>query len=180
MVDRKKLLVIGNKKPREDKSDIIDSFDYVIRINTMNYIKTGLIGTKTSDIFFELGNMVDSDFEINRDIFEKCKKIWLTWWTWENLYNKNLWNKYFSKEQFWNARILNKMNSYDKPSSGLIIIRYLLSNPLFYDEYDFYIHGITTHNRRLILENTKYKWHNLKKEEEELNECIKNGKLIEV
>ena len=51
------ICIVGNKKPSQDFTQEIDSADRVVRVSKMDYLDTGLIGSRTDELYLE-PNMV--------------------------------------------------------------------------------------------------------------------------
>lgn len=59
---KKTLILVGNKPPRKRSlAKKINRFDFVIRINRMNYL--GKAGTKTDGIFYEANWQINNAYK---------------------------------------------------------------------------------------------------------------------
>lgn len=142
---KKKLILVGNREDKVDRSELVNSADFVCRFNRMNSF--GLTGTKTDLLlvdthngFFEL-----YDREKYLDIVNKyVKKIVVVE---NNLSQKGL--DLFSDNLIRTRETLTidaVVSSFDsrlldsghKPTNAFVFLLYLLENR-YQDEYDIFI-----------------------------------------
>lgn len=158
-MEKKKLILVGNKPTKKDGlANIVDSFDFVVRVNRM----TNLYYTGSKIDGHYLGMWKDFIEEYDggeyKDKIKEAKVIFCP----PKVYNntQNLF-KYITRKQFMTAEIINLNASTfgintDFPTSTISVLWYLLNSHWVY-EYDIYITCIDVEGRgELFLTNNEW------------------------
>jgi hypothetical protein len=152
---KKKLVFVGNKPPmRDGLGKEIDSFDYVIRINRMNYL--GYAGNRIDGLCLE----ANDHFKYlckggeNKKYIKKAGQVFIRPKWYEKFLN---WNDYLTREQFKNIIVFEdqfaiKETSFERLTTSILFIGYLL-NSHWKDEYDIYITCLDIEKRSRLIDN---------------------------
>lgn len=184
MKEKKRLLLIGNGPIPINISDKVNEFDYVMRINRMtNFLTTG---TRIDGVF--IGAYKDfrefykgGEF---KEYFKTAKEVFLTdnlkkWFT--------NWNEFLTQDQWDNIKIMdfkyNKENVGTAfPTTSICVLNVLTSFPIWYENYEIWICGITVNGREKLMKTgtawskTLHKFDG-KLEEEFLKKLLKENKI---
>ncbi|EIW93893.1 Uncharacterised protein [Capnocytophaga ochracea] len=154
---KKELILVGNKRPlRENISVEIDSFDYVMRVNRMNYL--GKTAKNRLDGLFLEANTVFKEFykggEYKREI-KQMKNI-LMHKDWYEKFEE--WSEYLTKKQYLNIEIINqeytlKDIGFNRPTSAVRLLAYLLNEEKWKDEYEVTITCLDVEQRAFLIDN---------------------------
>ena len=144
---KKKLILIGNKPPfRKDLASEIQSFDYVMRVNRMNYLEQTAVN-RLDGLFLEANEVFKYICEggEHKDKIKQMKNI-LMHKDWYDKFDE--WNEYLTEEQFKNIELIN-------PNHGLreIGFAHLLNEEEWRDEYDISITCLDIENRAFLIDN---------------------------
>lgn len=177
-INKKKLIVVGNK---DISCSIVDTFDYVIRINRMtNYGNTGY---RTDGLYLEANNVFKNIYtgEMLKKLIDEETHIFMNPKWYRQFYE---WRSYLTPRQYMLAELID----YDSicsdigvhnPTSGVSLLVHLL-NSSWRQEYDIYIVGFELEDRLGMIDNNVYwAWHYGAGEAEltYLNKCIESGIL---
>jgi uncharacterized protein VirK/YbjX len=155
---KKNLILVGNKLPeKEGLNNIIDSFDYVLRVSRMNYL--GLTGYKINGIYLEANNIFKYIFKggDNKEEIRRAKNIFMH----EHWYEKfTEWNLFLTKEQYQNIEIINHHASinaiqFERPTSPLLILSHLL-NSTWKNEYNIHLTCLDIEGRAELIDNNPF------------------------
>lgn len=196
MDKKKKLLVIGNKEgnptyngemlPLDKYLDMINSMDYICRINRMqNYGVT--TGTRIDGIY--IGAFYDYVEKYkggkNVDALKYAKNIFIDKIAYEGYFVHHF-DKFFDKEQISGLTLTNfeegrERMGYRHPCSVISMIDWFSYNKPWCDEYEIWFCGIDVQDRENVL---KYGWqwcgvHSQggKQEKEYLEKLMNEGKI---
>lgn len=178
---KKKLIVVGNK---DVYSPLVDTFDYVIRINRMtNY---GNTGHRTDGLYLEANNIFKRIYtgERLRERINESTHIFMNS-NWHRKFEE--WTSYLSTHQYALAELIDyeavcSLVACPNPTSGVALLAHLLSTS-WAEEYDIYIIGFELQNRIEMIEKDPYwGWHHGAGAAESayLTDCINSGKLREL
>lgn len=149
------LILVGNKPPVKRKlASIIDSFDFVVRVNRMNYL--GPAGTKTDGVFYEPNWQLNNVYHggENKDELSKINQLFMR----EHWYNAfNNWSDYISQEQYDTIEVINESYAieaakYEKLTSSIKVLGHLL-NSHWNEKYNIHITCLDIENRAYLLDN---------------------------
>lgn len=160
---KKDLILVGNKPDIKDISNIVDSYDYVLRVNRMqNY---GLSGYRIDGLYICIWKQyLDLLTSEQHKITLKAKRIYTEP---RNVpYFKAHWKYICSEEQYKNYGLFAFLNiGFDRvipnrlsnqcPTSTFKLLDYLLTTPEWMDNYNITITGIDIVNRGDLLNNGK-------------------------
>ncbi|GET47027.1 hypothetical protein [Capnocytophaga felis] len=154
---KKRLILVGNKPPtRKNLSEEIASFDYVMRVNRMNYLKETAIN-RLDGLFLE-ANIIFKQFfkggEYKNEI-KKMKHI-LMHKDWYKKFDE--WEEYLTKEQYVNIELIKpeycfKDVGFERPTSSVRLLSHLLNEEKWKDEYDIYITCLDVEKRAFLIDN---------------------------
>ena len=185
METKKKLILVGNKQPyRDDLSNIIDSFDYVLRISRMNNL--GITGNKIDAIYLEANEPFKYIFKggDNVDKIKISNNIFMREYWYERFEE---WPSYLTQEQYNSIEIINQEASandigFERPTSALLMLGHLLNSSWKY-KYQIYFTCLDVDKRaELIDNNPSWAYHNGagKFEENYLKNLISNGTITQI
>lgn len=152
---KKRLVFVGNKPPMRDGiGKEIDSFDYVMRINRMNYL--GYAGNRIDGLCLE----ANDHFKYlckggeNKEHIKKAGQVFIRPKWYDNFLN---WNDYITKEQFNNIIVFDDKfaineTGFERLTTSILFIGYLL-NSHWKDEYDIYITCLDIEKRARLIDN---------------------------
>lgn len=160
---KKDLILIGNKPNIKNISDIVDSYDYVLRVNRMqNY---GLSGYRIDGLYICIWHQyLDLLTSEQHEITLKAKRIYTEP---RNVpYFKMHWQQICTEEQYRNHGLFRFLNiGFDRiipnrlpnqcPTSTFKLLDYLLTTPEWMDNYNITITGIDVEGRSDLLNNCK-------------------------
>lgn len=184
MLQKKKLLLIGNGPIPIDISDKVNEFDYVMRINRMNNFLT--TSSRIDGVFIGAYRDFREIYKGGefRDYFKTAKEVFLT----DNLkkWFKN-WDEFLTQEQWDNVKLMDFRYNQENigtafPTTSLCVLNVLTSFSEWYDNYEIWICGITVEGREKLMMNgepwkkTNHRFDG-KKEEQFLKKLIEEGKI---
>lgn len=181
--EKKKLIVVGNKPPKKEGiSEEIDSFDYVLRINRMNYL--GASGNKIDGLFLEANEEFKYKYNggLNKHRIKEAGKIFMRKMWYERFTD---WNLYLAPYQYNKIEIIDesfviKETGFQRLTSAILVIGYLL-NSIWKKNYQIYITCLDVEKRAETLNNDPtWNWHrgSGEPEQEYLLKQIKLNNLI--
>lgn len=152
---KKKLVFVGNKPPmRETLANEIDSFDYVMRINRMNYL--GHTGNRIDGLYLEANHEFNNEFKggDNKKSIKNANKILMRPFWYDHFSN---WQEYLTYEQYSNIELIEDRfaineTGFERLTTSILLLGYLL-NSHWRDEYDIYITCLDVENRALLIDN---------------------------
>ncbi len=181
----KKLLLIGNGPIPTDISDLVNSFDYVLRINRMNNLMT--TNPSCIDGVF-IGAYKDFRYEYKggefRDYFKTAGQIFLIppMKKWFDNWSEFLTQEQWDNVQFMNFRYNRENIGTDFPTTTICVLNVLTSFPEWYENYEIWIAGITVEGREKLMatgepwSKTNHRFDG-KKEEDFLKRLLNEGKI---
>ncbi|MBL1408201.1 hypothetical protein [Sphingobacterium faecale] len=184
---KKNLIVVGNKPPTKHKLDLskkIDSFDYVVRINKMNYY--GETGTKIDGYFLE----ANSDFKYfhkggpYKELIKHANQIFMRQYWYDNFQD---WADFLLPAQYTSVEIINesyamKDTGFERLTSVIKLIGYLV-NSHWSELYTIHFTGLDLEWRDFIIDhNIGFEYHcgAGKLEKKYLKQLIKKEKIIQI
>jgi hypothetical protein len=137
---KKKLVFVGNKPPiRETLANEIDSFDYVMRINRMNYL--GHTGNRIDGLCLEANHEFKHEFKggENKKSIKNAGQILMRPFWHSNFSN---WDEYLTVEQYKNIELIEDRfaiaeTGFERLTTSILLLGCLL-NSHWSDEYDIY------------------------------------------
>lgn len=179
---KRNLIVVGNKPPLiKGLNQIIDSFDFVLRISRMNYL--GEAGEKIDGIYLEANDIFKYEFKggENKEALQQANKIFMH----QHWYDRfDEWDQFLTIEQYEDIEIVNhklatEAIQFERPTSPLLILAHIL-NSHWRDKYNIHITCLDVENRVNLIDNNQ--WWNYHKgggvyEKRYLTELI-NGNII--
>ena len=159
---KKKLVFVGNKPPmRETLSNEIDSFDYVMRINRMNYL--GHTGNRIDGLCLEANHLFKHEFKggENKKSIKNAGQILMRPFWYGHFSN---WEEYLTEEQYKNIELIEDRfaineTGFERLTTSILLLGYLL-NSHWSEEYDIYITCLDVENRALLIDNFPiWNWH---------------------
>jgi hypothetical protein len=180
---RKRLIVVGNKPPRKSGlAEEIDAFDYVVRVNRMNYL--GAAGNSIDGLFLEANMQFKYKYYggTNRQRIKEAGKIFMRTLWYERFAD---WSQYLAPAQYNNIEIIDESfavneTGFRRLTSSILLIGYLL-NSTWSDNYQIYMTCLDVENRVETMNNDNiWNWHMGagKVEQEYLLKQIKLSNLI--
>lgn len=178
LIHKKKLVVVGNKPI---SYPLVDTFDYVIRINRMtNYGDTGYrtdgLYLEANDVFKSIytGKMLKERISEDTHIFMHPD--------WHKKFEE--WPDFLSVQQYALTELVDyaticTLINCSNPTSGVTLLAHLLSTD-WVEEYDIHIVGFELQNRVEMIDKDPYwSWHHGAgvAELSYLNRCIESGVL---
>lgn len=152
---KKRLILVGNKPTNKDGlSNLVDSFDYVVRVNRMNNL--GATGTKIDGCY--IGAWPDWKYKYkggeHRDLYKTIPHLFMIKRTWENFEN---YKEFITDEQYANVELLDfsickEHIGTPRATSALRVLDCLLHSH-WVDEYDISITGIDVEGRGWLFIN---------------------------
>lgn len=164
----KKLLLIGNAPINVDIADMVNAFDYVLRINRMNNLHN--TGERIDGVFVAAYNDWRNVYKggENKEYYKKASHIWVTPEIYESLTE---WNEYFTEEQWRNPVVItfNKNHETHRANCPILtttirVLDVLVNTPSITNEYEIWIAGVTVNGRGVLFEkgeawrNTEHRW----------------------
>lgn len=153
---------MGNKPPmRVTLSNEIDSFDYVIRINKMNYL--GHSGNRIEGLYLEANNnfKYECNGGDNKKSLKSAQKILMRPFWYEKF---DSWNDFITQEQYLGIELIDEKKTiestgFDRLTSSILLIGHLLESHWF-EEYNIFITCLDVENRALLIDNHPiWNWH---------------------
>ena len=152
---KKKLVFVGNKPPmRETLSNEIDSFDYVMRINRMNYL--GHAGNRIDGLYLEANHEFNHEFKggENKKSIKNAGQILMRPFWYGHFSN---WEEYLTEEHYKNIGLIEDRSAiaetgFERLTTSILLLGYLL-NSHWSEEYDIYITCLDVENRALLIDN---------------------------
>jgi hypothetical protein len=180
---RKRLIVVGNKPPgKPGLAEEIDAFDYVVRVNRMNYL--GAAGNSIDGLFLEANLQFKYKYHggTHRQRIKEAGKIFMRTMWYERFTD---WYQYLAPAQYNNIEIIDesfavKETGFQRCTSSILLIAYLL-NSIWSENYQIYITCLDVENRAETMNNDNiWSWHMGagKIEQEYLLKQIKLSNLI--
>ena len=179
---KKNLILVGNKVPNKDIASIVDTYDYVLRINRMNNL--GITGFKINGIYLEANNHFKNIMKggENKEHIKQAKNVFMN----QNWYNRfTEWEEYLTKEQYKNVEIVNddfavKDIGFFNVTSSMRLLAHLLNTDEWYNNFDITVTCLDIENRaEFILKNNEFTWHHTaaKAEQDYLLQLLENNKI---
>lgn len=152
----KKLILVGNKPPRKKSmAKEIDSFDYIIRVNRMNYL--GSAGSKIDGVFFEPNLQMTQVFNggPNKHEIKRAAKIFMRRKYYDNFSTSNF--DYVTQDQYNNVELINESyaieaTKFERLTSSIKLLGHLL-NSNWKEDYKIYITCLDIENRAYLIDN---------------------------
>jgi hypothetical protein len=152
---RKSLILVGNKPPKKKLlPKKIDAFDFVVRINRMNYL--GLAGNKIDGAFYEANWQMSHIYKGGEHTSEikRINKIFMRR-HWYNCFTD--WHQYLSQEQYNNIEIINESyaneaTKFENTTNAIKVLAHLL-NTHWKEEYEIYITCLDVEHRSYLIDN---------------------------
>ena len=123
-VMKKTLILVGNKPPyRMGLHTLIDSFDYVLRINRMNNL--GATGKRIDGLYKYILHAGE-----NRNEIKRAANIFMNPYWYEHFRE---WDAFLTKRQYESVEIINdedaiKAIGFERPTSAVLMLAYLLNS----------------------------------------------------
>jgi hypothetical protein len=145
---KKRLIVVGNAEPRQDRSEFIDRCDVTIRFNLTPFFGIHKTGIRTT-ILCLFGLPYPDGGEVprlNRDIARSCHTIWVE----TPAFVDPLVRGYDVPRQritlldlhgVYDNHAIEGAEQIERPSSGFQVLRYLVNSPALFGEYRIFIYG---------------------------------------
>lgn len=179
---KKSLILVGNKPPRRKKiAKQIDSFDFVLRINRMNYL--GLTGNRIDGAFYEVNWQMNNIYKGGEHYLEikRVPKIFMRR-HWYNAFHN--WDEYLTRTQYENIEIINESfaseaTCCDNTTNAIRVLAHLL-NTQWKENYDIYITCLDVEHRAYLIDNNPI-WeahHGAGEPEQEFLESLLKNKQI--
>ncbi|RQO73764.1 hypothetical protein DBR40_13220 [Pedobacter sp. KBW01] len=180
---KKNLILVGNKPPmREPLGNEIDSFDYVMRINRMNYL--GHSGNRIDGLFLEANTEFTKIFKggDNKKSIKSAGQI-LMRNCWYEMFSE--WREYISERQYNGIEIINERNAisetgFERLTSPVLLLGHLL-NSGWAEQYNIWITCLDIENRAIMIDNHSiWQWHKGAGlfEERYLKNKLKSGQIF--
>ena len=152
---KQQLILVGNKPPgKKSLSKKIDAFDFVVRINRMNYL--GVSGFKIDAVFFEANWQMNHIYKGGEHVGEikRVPKIFMRH-HWYSVFAD--WDKYLTKEQYQNIEIINESYAneatrVENTTNAIRVLAHLL-NTGWKNRYDIWITCLDVEHRAYLIEN---------------------------
>lgn len=154
---KKKLILVGNKPPtRRDLAEEIATYDYVMRINRMNYL-TQTAENRLDGLFLEANEIFKYICE-GGEHKEKIKlmKDVLMHKDWYDKFQE--WSNYLTEEQYKNVELINPNHGlreigFERPTSAVRLLAHLLNEEKWKDRFDISITCLDIENRAYLIDN---------------------------
>jgi hypothetical protein len=151
---KRNLILVGNKPPKKKSlSRKVDAFDYIIRINRMNYI--GPAGYRIDGAFYEINWQMEHIYKggEHTDKIKFIKKIFMRKHWYDTFSN---WHDYLSEEQYQNIEIVNESfanegTMVENTTSAIKMLAHLL-NTDWEKKYNIWITCLDVEHRAWLLE----------------------------
>lgn len=152
---KQSLILVGNKPPKKKSlAKKIDAFDFVVRINRMNYL--GLSGNKIDGAFYEINWQMNNIYHggEHKDEIKRIKKIFMRR-HWYNSFNN--WPQYLTPEQYKEIEVINESyaneaTKYENTTNAIRVLAHLL-NTHWKEEYEIWITCLDVEHRAYLIEN---------------------------
>jgi hypothetical protein len=152
---KQSLILVGNKPPRKKSlSKKIDAFDFVIRVNRMNYL--GVAGNKIDGAFYEPNWQMSHIYKggEHKDEIRRIQKIFMRKHWYNSFYD---WDNYLTEEQYNNIEIINESyanegTKVENPTNAIKVLAHLL-NTDWKNKYDIWITCLDVEHRAYLIEN---------------------------
>lgn len=176
------LILVGNKPPKKKSlARKIDAFDFVIRINRMNYL--GTAGRRIDGLFYEANWQMSHIYKGGEHTNEikKVNKIFMRR-HWYDSFND--WRQFLSLQQYSNIEIINESYAnegtmVENTTSAIKVLAHLL-NTDWKRKYNIWITCLDVEHRAWLLENDPiWEYHKGagQAEQEYLQEQLKNKNI---
>lgn len=176
---KQSLILVGNKPPKKKSmAKKIDAFDFVIRVNRMNYL--GLAGNKIDGAFYEANWQMNHIYKggEHKDEIKRIKKIFMRRHWYEGF---NDWQQFLTPEQHDDIEIINESyanegTKVENTTSAIKVLAHLI-NTHWKKEYNIWITCLDVERRAWLLENDPiWEYHKGagEAEQEYLEEQLKN------
>ncbi|GIM53152.1 hypothetical protein CAPN004_21820 [Capnocytophaga cynodegmi] len=154
---KKQLILVGNKPPsRKYLSKEINSFDYVMRVNRMNYLEE-TAKNRLDGLFLEANVVFKNIYKGGeyRTQIKQMKHI-LMHKDWYEKFDE--WQDYLTQEQYDNIELINpdyalKDIGFERPTSAVRLLAHLLNDKKWKDVYDISITCLDIENRKKLIDN---------------------------
>lgn len=155
-MQKQRLILVGNKPPkRKNLAQIIDSFDFVVRINRMNYL--GKAGNKTDGIFYEANWQFNNIYKggEHKDQLKEIGKIFMRERWHESFFSE--WHRYISREQYEHIEVINEYHAveatkFERLTTSILMLGHLV-NEDWKEKYDIHITCLDVENRAYLIDN---------------------------
>lgn len=153
---------MGNKPPyRMGLHTLIDSFDYVLRINRMNNL--GATGKRIDGLYLEANHLFKYILHAgeNRNEIKRAANIFMNPYWYEHFRE---WDAFLTKRQYESVEIINneeatKVIGFERPTSAVLMLAYLL-NSRWKEYYDIHITCLDVEGRAELIDHNPYwNWH---------------------
>jgi len=180
---KKNLILVGNKPPKKKSlSRKIDAFDFVVRVNRMNYL--GKAGNRIDGAFYEINwqmNHIYKGGEHKTELKGISKFFMRSHW----YHSFTNWAEYISETQYKNIEIINESYAnegtlVENTTSAIKVLAHLL-NTKWNDEYNIWITCLDVEHRAWLLENNPIWEYHIgagKAEQDYLQKLLKEKKII--
>lgn len=154
---KKKLILVGNKPPmKKDLSQEIKTFDYVMRVNRMNYLKY-TSENRLDGLFLEANNVFKNFYKGGeyKDKIKEVRDILMHKDWYEKVHE---WKNYLTKEQYTNIELINpeyafKDIGFERPTSSVRLLAHLLNEPKWRNKYNISITCLDIERRSFLIDN---------------------------
>jgi len=152
---KKSLILVGNKPPKKKNlARKIDAFDFVVRINRMNYL--GLSGFKIDAAFYEANWQMNHIYKggEHKDEIRRVKKIFMRR-QWYSCFHD--WPQYLTSEQYDEIEIINESyaqeaTKVENTNNSIKVLAHLL-NSYWKEEYNIWITCLDVEKRAYLIDN---------------------------
>ena len=152
---KRSLILVGNKPPgKKSLAKKIDAFDFVVRINRMNYL--GPAGNKIDGAFYEANWQMNNIYKggEHKDEIKRVNKIFMRR-HWYNAFDT--WRQYLSLEQYNEIEIINESfaneaTKFEKPTNAINILAHLLNSD-WKEKFEIWITCLDVEHRAYLIDN---------------------------
>ena len=152
---KKSLILVGNKPPKKKSlAKKIDAFDFVVRVNRMNYL--GPAGNKIDGALYEANLQMNNIYRggEHKEEIKRVKKIFMRKHLYETFFT---WPQYLTKEQYNEIENINESYAvegtlFEKTTTSIVVLAHLL-NTHWKEKYDIWITCLDVENRAWLIDN---------------------------
>ena len=159
---KKKLILVGNKPPRKNGlSKEIDSFDFVLRVNRMNFL--GIAGSRIDGLYLEASPVFTHQYEggENKNKIGGAGRIFMRrhWYM-----HFDTWARYLTPAQYANIEVIDESSTiretgFRRLTSSIMLLGHLLHSQ-WVQNYHIYITCLDVEHRARIVDNDRtWDWH---------------------